>query len=80
VVGARAGEDARHVTFLALISVLALQLPGEPPAPLTPWLTGGSVYRSATTHVGVRPAVLVTNDGPEWGLALTAQVSTRTPW
>ena len=62
--------------FAALASALALQAaPLEPPAPPSPYFVGGSIYRSATLHVGARPAALVTSDGPERGLGATIQVT-----
>jgi hypothetical protein len=67
------------MVFGALLSALALQLPVEPTPPVTLWTTG-SLHRSSTLHVGVRPAALATNDGPEWGIGVTAQISVVTPW
>jgi len=55
--------------------------PAEPSPVLspTPWLSGGSLYRGEV-HVGVRPAVTITNDGPEWGVGVTLQITLFTPW
>lgn len=57
---------------------LVVALSGPPsvsfqPAPV--WLNAGSVYRSAATHVGVRPAVVVARD--EIDLGLTVQITAR---
>jgi hypothetical protein len=48
-----------------------------PPEPVPAWIGGsGRVYTSATLHVGVRPAVYVTNDGPELAAGATVQITT----
>lgn len=56
---------------------LSIALQQEPLQPQGPWLTGGSVYRSARCHLGARPAATLDNEGGlHWGAGLTVQVST----
>jgi hypothetical protein len=48
-----------------------------PPEPVPAWITGsGRIYTTSTLHVGVRPAVYITNDGPELAAGVTIQVTT----
>lgn len=64
------------VTWLALS--IALQQEPSQAAP-SPWLSGGSIYRSARYHLGARPVATLDNEGGiHWGTGLTIQVST--PW
>lgn len=65
--------------FAALSFALSIAVPVEPAAPVLPW-AGGRVYTSERVHAGLRPALLATNDGPERGIGLTAQITWRTPW
>ena len=62
------------MTWFAL-SVALSQEPSRPPQQ-GPWLTGGSVYRGARYHLGVRPAATLDNErGLNWGAGLIVQVS-----
>jgi hypothetical protein len=75
------GHPSLVLHLLASIGY-AITLAGQPAEPAAPveWLSGGSVYRSSTFHLGLRPAVDVTNDGPSWGVGFTGQITCKTPW
>jgi hypothetical protein len=62
------------ILALILTALPHLTLPSEP---VPAWATGsGRVYTSATLHVGIRPAVYITNDGPELAAGATVQITT----
>jgi hypothetical protein len=57
-----------------VLAVAVGQGPGPPPAPS--WF-GGRVYTSSGVHVGLRPALLASSQGPEWAAGATVQVSLK---
>ena len=62
------------ILALILTALPHITMPSEP---VPTWAGGsGRVYTSSTLHVGIRPAVYITNDGPELAAGATIQITT----